>query len=221
MIKVFKYTNKQGVSSVKVLAVTAESATHMAGISLGSIMFKGNHDLKQVLRDYIGYKVSDHMPTGPAKRNAAGELEGFSKYNDSYKMFLKGSMDGIAVFACKASTIDYVAKLIEPIKNLDKTEEQKASPAIQESAGSDSMFDYYDAANARVFSKWADAELSSDDYLLAFSTGFKHEEMPFVREDFETEKDFEYAESAHNLGEKASQFDCWDEFADYLEDENK
>ena len=221
MIKIFNYTNKQGQSSIKVVAVTFEDARYIGGVSLGSIMWHGAHDLKQVLRDYIGYKVADHMPTRAA-RNAAGELEGFSRYNDSYKMFFKDKMKAIGILACKSDTIDYVAKLIEPIKNLDKAEEQKATPAMHEAIGpQDSMFDYFDAANNRVFSKWADSELSSDDYTIAFSTGFRHEEMPFVAEDFDSQKDFEYAESAHELGAKAAAFETWDEFADYLDKENQ
>lgn len=81
-IKTFKYKNAEGRESIKVVAVVAETATHISGISVGSLVYKGG-DLVALKRAGKSFKTLDHLPR---------KGEGLVEFNQYYKCFKKSNM---------------------------------------------------------------------------------------------------------------------------------
>ena len=83
-VMVFDYVNKEGVQSTKIVAVVAETATHISGISLGHLHYKGDrNEFGQLKKAAKGFKTLDHLP----KRG-----EGLIEFNSHYKCFNKSNI---------------------------------------------------------------------------------------------------------------------------------
>lgn len=84
-IKIFGYTNKEGISSWKVVLLTGENADYFGGISLGKALLSENatSDFDGIINAGVAYEMLDHLPR---------KGEGLPAFNDCYKMFKKSSV---------------------------------------------------------------------------------------------------------------------------------
>lgn len=84
-IKIFGYTNKDGISSWKVVLLTGENADYFGGVSLGKALLSDNatSNFDEIINAGVAYELLDHLPR---------KGEGLPQFNDCYKMFKKSSV---------------------------------------------------------------------------------------------------------------------------------
>lgn len=126
MIRIFKYRNKNGKTSTKIIAVVGKDAGGFAGISLGKVMLNSEYNIDEVLDTYAGFEELDHIPVGRrGQATPAEEKVGISKFNGAFKRFSNsGVVSVIGSLNCTPENKEAIKKIILSIKSLD-TEARK------------------------------------------------------------------------------------------------
>lgn len=220
MITVFKYKNKKGDESIKAIALIGKDANGFAGISLGKIMFNSEFSIDDVLRDYCGYKVLDHIPVGKRGQASTEPKEGMSKYNVAFKRFVKsGVVSVIANLNCVPENIEAIKKIIEAIKSLDSFDKELPKepelPPVTESVNTGWIKEFeklYECEFSQTPGQKANlSAVTYDDLMSAFEKGVKGEPL-YGDKDFDdtlysSSDEYDEYENAYNCGQEYAGFD--------------